>query len=164
MYNSNANSRTESGEPRTENYEKIYDLLHRERYSDVIDLVHRHGHAVSGDEQLGRAFEMFANVYFSRLEGADPAAHRTELEKLFLLHVGGYYPLEARQFEHVVESLVRLNEGRPDAAAGYASHCPDNAVCARVLASRTVRRRGEHSTSDQVDLDSVSAAGEEDAT
>ena len=149
---------------RTENYEEIYDLLYRERWSDVIDLVHRNRSSIAGDEQLGRAFGMFTSAFFSRLEGDDPAAHRGELEKLFLLHVGGFYPLEGARFERVVEGLVSLNEGRPETAEGYARHCPDNAVCARVLARSVVHSRVDHSAADEVDLDSVSASEVRDST
>lgn len=132
--------------------ETVYGLMFRERWSELVDLIHRHREMVAEDPLLGRAVKVFSDHFFERLPAADLPAVKPALEKLFLLHVGGFHRLEERHFEQVVEHLVALHEDRPEAAAGYARHCPDNERCARMLERMAVRRRAEHDQSDRISL------------
>ena len=145
-------------------HETVYKLLYGERWSDLIDLVHRNRESIKEDELLSRAVGMFAGVFLGGLGRRKPSSVQPELEKLFLLHVGGFHRLEADQFERTVEALVRLNLSRPATAAGYARHCPENPICAEVLGKSALRKRLEHADSDAAALDAVTPSTDRDAT
>ena len=114
-------------------HETIYQLLHERQWAALLDAVHRHHDAIAADVLLTRAAETFVDTFFDHLGEADPASFAEALEKLFLLHVGGFYALSEARFEQVVEALVMLYADRPEAALGYARYCPENARCASVL-------------------------------
>lgn len=95
-------------------------------------MVHRHHDAIADDALLARAAETFVATFFDHLD-ADSVPFADALEKLFLLHTGGFYRLPEARFEQVIEALVTLHADRPEAALGYARHCPENVRCAEVL-------------------------------
>ena len=114
-------------------HETIYQLLHERQWAALLDVVHRHHDAIAADVLLTRAAETFVDTFFDHLATADPTSFAEALEKLFLLHEGGFYRLPEARFEQVVEALVTLHADRPEAALGYARYCPENAQCAEVL-------------------------------
>lgn len=144
--------------------ETVYHLLLHECWSELLDLVHRNREVLDGDPLLSHAVDVFVDTFFHRLLDGDAAALKKELETLFLLHSGGYYRIDPGRFEAVVERLVRLHDGRTDAAVGYARHCPENAVCAAVLARHDVRREVEHALADRIRVDETRARGNVDHT
>ena len=74
----------------------------------MLDVMHRHHEAIAADVLLTRAAETFVATFFDHITAADPASFDEALEKLFLLHVGGFYALPEARFEQVVEALVTL--------------------------------------------------------
>lgn len=142
--------------------ERVYDLLYRERWPELLDLIHKNREAVDDDALVHHAVDTFAEVFFNRVDREGPAGFEAEIEKLFLLHVGGHHRLSPERFERVVVHLVRLNEGRPAAAAGYARHCPSHDVCAAAIARHNVRSRAEHSQPDLISLEKTTAVAEDD--
>jgi len=144
--------------------EDVYDLLYRERWAELLDLIHRNLDSVDNDTLLRRAVATFAEVFCERLSSEGPSGHEAEIEKLFLLHAGGYHRLESDQFERIVVHLVGLHADRPASAAGYARHCPSNPVCAEALARYQVRERVEHTQSERIAFDETHAFATEDRT
>lgn len=141
------------------NHETVYDLLYRERWAELLDLIHTNRGAIEDDELLHHAVDTFAEVFFSHVDREGAAAFEAEIEKLFLLHVGGYHRLPAARFDRVVVHLVRLNaDRRPAAAAGYARHAPEHAECAAAISRYDVRERAEHSQDAAIALDRIHAA------
>lgn len=116
-------------------HETLYRLLYDEQWPALLDALHHRHAEVAADPLLARAVETFVATFFETLAASRAENFETELEKLFLLHTGGFYPLDARQFERVVACLVTINAARPAAAVGYARFCPENARCAAILAS-----------------------------
>ena len=114
-------------------HETIYQLLHERQWAALLDVVHRHHEAIAADVLLTRATETFVDTFFGDLGADGPTSFGEALEKLFLLHAGGFYRLAEARFEQVVEALVTLHADRPEAALGYARYCPENARCAEVL-------------------------------
>lgn len=135
------------------NQETVYDLLYRERWPELLDLIHTSREAIDDDALLHHAVDTFADVFFARVDREGPGTFEVEIEKLFLLHVGEYHRLTPERFERLVTYLVRLNEGRPAAAAGYARHCPSNDVCAAAIARHDVRKPANHSQGARISLD-----------
>lgn len=144
--------------------EIVYHLLLDERWSELLDLVHRNREAVGADPLLSHAVGVFVDAFFRRLGDAKARAMKKELETLFLLHSGRYYRLDADRFEVVVEQLVRLHDDRPDAAVGYARHCPQNPVCAAVLDRQDLRENVEHALDHRIRLDETRPRGDADLT
>ena len=138
-------------------HETVYRLLLEERWSELLDLVHRHRQAVAEDALLKHAVDVFARTFVERVAGALDAGSATvslkaNLEKLFLLHVGGFHRLEPSRFERVVVALVELHADRPEAAAGYARHCREHPTCAAVLERHDVRLEVTHEQRGRIDL------------
>ncbi len=113
--------------------ETLYQLVYDKQWAALLDVVHRHHEAVAADALLGRAVETFVASFFEHLASDRPDDHADALEKLFLLHTGGFYTLPEAHFEHAIETLVTLHADRPEAAVGYARFCPENERCAAVL-------------------------------
>jgi len=114
-------------------HEAIYQLLYEQQWAALLDFVHRHHAAIADDALLGRAVQTFTETFLAHLATGEPAPHTDALEKLFLLHTGGFYRLTEPHFEQVVEALVLIHADRPEAALGYARFCPKNARCAATL-------------------------------
>lgn len=144
------------------NQETVYDLLYRERWPELLDLIHTNRDMIDDDSLLHQAVDTFAEVFFARVDREGPAGFEAEIEKLFLLHVGGYHRLTQARFERVVVHLVRLNADRPAAAAGYARHFPAHADCAAAIARHDVRSRADHSQDDRLSLDRTTAVSDAD--
>ncbi len=133
--------------------ETVYHLLLHEHWSELLELVHRNKDVLSDDPILSHAVGVFVGAFFQRLQEADPGGLKSELETLFLLHTGRYYRLDPDHFQVVVEQLVQLHEDRPSAAVGYARHCPQNAVCAAILARHDLRVPVEHTLDERIRLE-----------
>ncbi len=114
-------------------HEALYQLLYDRQWAALLDALHQHHEAVAADALLARAAETFITTFCEHLATADPAPLADALEKLFLLHTGGFYTLPQARFEQAVEALVTLHADRPEAALGYARFCPENERCAAVL-------------------------------
>ena len=114
-------------------HEALYQHLYDRQWAALLAAVHQHHEAIAADALLARAAETFITTFFEHLAVADPAPLADALEKLFLLHTGGFYRLPEARFEQVVEALVTLHADRPEAALGYARFCPENERCAAVL-------------------------------
>ena len=114
-------------------HEAFYQLLYDRQWAVLLDAIHQHHETVAHDALLARAAETFITTFLEHLATADPAPLADALEKLFLLHTGGFYTLPEARFEQVVEALVMLHADRPEAALGYARFCPENERCAAVL-------------------------------
>lgn len=134
-------------------HEAFYQLLYEKQWAALLDAVHRHHDAVAADALLGRAVETFVASFFEHLAAAGPDDHADALEKLFLLHTGGFYTLPDAPFEHVIEALVTLHADRPEAALGYARFCPENERCAAVLKEHTPTQPEPVSHTQQAVLD-----------
>lgn len=146
------------------NQETVYDLLYREQWPELLNLIHTNRDAIDDDTLLHQAVETFAEMFFARVDREGPGGFEAEIEKLFLLHVGGYHRLTSSRFERLVVHLVRLNEHRPAAAAGYARHFPSQAECAAAIARHDVRSRAAHSQEDRLSLHRTTAVSEADHT
>lgn len=133
-------------------HETVYRLLLQERWSELLDLVHRNRQNVADDPLLRHAVDVFARTFVARLAEADRVSLKADLEKLFLLHAGDFHRLPTEHFERVVAALVELNADRPEAAAGYARHFPDNPRCAAVLEAYDVRHRVDHEMDERIGL------------
>lgn len=120
-------------------HETLYDLVKREQWSELLDLLYSSRAAVRGDVLLEHALTTFGSVFFDRLDEDDAEMHADDIEKLFLLHAGGFHELTSEQFERLVVHLVHLNSHDPAAAAGYARHYPSNPVCIDALSRYNVR-------------------------
>lgn len=120
-------------------HEAVYQCVYEQRWGELLDVLHRHHAAITDDPLLAHAVETFVGVFFDTLDVAVPAPHADVLEKLFLLHTGGFYRLSEAHFDQVVEALVALHSDRPEAAAGYARFSPSNPRCAQVLAAHASR-------------------------
>ena len=114
--------------------EVFYQLLYEQRWTAVLDFLHQHHQAIAREAVLRQAAETFSITFFSQLSADAPAPFAEALEKLFLLHKGGFYRLSNAHFEAVVEALVTIHADRPEAAVGYARFCPKNPRCAALLA------------------------------
>ena len=114
--------------------EVFYQLLYEQRWTTLLDFLYQHHEAIAREALLRQAAETFATAFFSQLPADAPELFSEALEKLFLLHNGGFYRLSEARFETVVEALVTLHAGRPEAAVGYARFCPENPRCAALLA------------------------------
>lgn len=114
--------------------ETLYRWIMEEQWAALLDFVYRNRTAVAEDPLLVRAVETFLEAFFARLEQEGPAGAGEVLERLFLLHTGRMYRLPSSRFEQVCVHLVTLHADRPEAARGYARHCPDHPRCAAVLA------------------------------
>lgn len=117
----------------TINQETIYRLLYEQQWTSLLDVLYQHREAIATDALLARAAETFVATFFGHLDAVQPAEVAEALEKLFLLHTGGFYRLPEARFEQVVEALVELHADHPEAALGYARFCPDNERCASLL-------------------------------
>lgn len=115
--------------------ETLYQLIYDEQWLAVLDAIHHHHTAIASEPLLTRATDTFLTVFFGWLDEGSPTAFSDELEKLFLLHTGHFYPLSKDRFEKVIEALIAIHAERPDVAVGYARFCPDNAHCAVLLDS-----------------------------
>ncbi len=133
-------------------HEVFYRLLYDRQWAALLDRLHRHHAAVAADPLLARAAETVVDAFCEALAATGPAAVADELEKLFLLHTGGFYRLPADRFEPVVEALVTLHADRPQAALGYARFCPDNPHCAAVLQAQAPPARVAHAQEAVLDL------------
>lgn len=146
--------------------EAFYQLLYKQHWTALLDFLHQHHEAVAREALLARAAETFATSFFAQLS-IDASKTLTEpLEKLFLLHNGGFYPLSNTRFEKVVEALVLNHEDRPEVAAGYARFCPENPRCADILARHDspVPDRMAHTQDDEIDLAVSAPLQDGDAT
>ncbi|NBC18799.1 MAG: DUF2726 domain-containing protein [Bacteroidetes bacterium] len=115
--------------------EALYQLIYDERWPPLLRHLHRHRDQLDADPLLRHAAQTFEDAFFQHLDGQTPDALKDELETLFLLHTGAFYALPRDRFETVIEALVALHADRPEVAAGYARHCPENPRCAEVLAA-----------------------------
>ncbi len=145
-------------------HEALYRLIYERQWAALLDALHRHREAVAADALLARAAETFVTAFFEALAGGAPEALAEELEKLFLLHTGGFYRLPEARFEQVVEALVRLHADRPEAALGYARFCPHNPRCAAVLRAHAPPEPIQHAQADTLDVASTSPLADADAT
>lgn len=132
--------------------ETVYRMLLEERWSELLDVLYRHRQEVANDPLLKHAVDVFADAFGDRIADGEIASLKADLEKLFLLHAGGFHRLEPAQFERVVVALVELHADRLEAAAGYARHCPQNPACAAVLERHDVRREVSHAQRGHIDL------------
>ena len=146
------------------NQETVYDLIFRERWTELLDLVHVRRDSIEGDALLAHALDTFTEVFCERLASDGPERHGLEIEKLFLLHVGGFHRLPNEALERIVAHLVALHADRPEAAASYAKHYPSNPICARALARFQVRERVEHTKSERIAFDQTLAFADVDRT
>lgn len=133
-------------------HETVYRLLLQERWSELLDLVHRRRLDVAEDQLLKHAVDVFASTFVERIENGETASLKADLEKLFLLHVGGFHSLQPREFEAVLTALVEMHAERPEAAAGYARHLPEHPLCAAVLERYDVRQEVDHEQRGRIDL------------
>lgn len=140
--------------------EVLYRLVYERQWTPLLRTLYRHRKAVAGDTLLAHAAATFETAFFDELSGG-PEGLDEALETLFLLHTGGFYRLPPARFEQVTEALVTLHIDHPEAAAGYARHCPDNPRCAAVLARRAPP--AETSRVDAVTLTRHAPAGTPDA-
>ena len=129
-------------------HEVLYRLIYAGEWVAAFDAVHRQHEALPGDPLLARAAETLVTTFFKAFE-AGPAPEDA-LEKLFLLHTGGFYTLHEPHFERVVEALVARHADRPETAAGYARFCPDNPRCAAVLRAHGPAERVAHTQADDL--------------
>ena len=114
-------------------HEALFRLIYDRRWAEVLAFVHGHREAVARDALLTQAVDTFAAAFLREVEAAGPEAVAPELERLFLLHAGGFYRLAPGHYAQVVAALVSLNAARPEAALGYARLCPDHPACAAFL-------------------------------
>ena len=135
-------------------HEELFQLIHARRWSEAAAVLHRHHQAMSGDPLLHRASEAFVQGVGPELEKSDQSPDLVLLEKLFLLHQGGFLRLPSALFERVVVRLVEAHADRPEAAIAYARYCAGNSICAAVLSSlgSPERERIEHGQSDAIDV------------
>lgn len=148
-------------------HETIYRLTYDRDWTTLLDVLHRHHATATTDPLWKRAIATFLEAFFETCSAdpqARPATYPDVLEKLFLLHTGGFYMLPAHRFEHVVEQLVKLHAHRPQAAVGYARFCPENDHCAAVLEAFGPPERLSHSQEATVDLHATTPAAGIDAT
>ncbi len=145
-------------------HEAFYQLIYDRQWAALLDALHRHHEAVAADVLLTRAAETFVAAFFEALAGSGPEAFSEALEKLFLLHTGGFYRLPEARFEQVIEALVALHVGRPEAAVGYARFCPGNDRCAAVLRAHAPPEPVPHAQADALDVAAMAPLGERDAT
>ncbi|MDX1546611.1 MAG: DUF2726 domain-containing protein [Rhodothermales bacterium] len=118
--------------------EALYRLAYEQRWADALAAVHREHAALPGDPMLAAAAETLTATFLAAVQRDGPGPHADALETLFLLHTGAFYALPPPRFEAVVEALVTIHAGRPEAARAYARYCPENARCAAVLATAPV--------------------------
>ncbi len=112
--------------------ERVYRLLYEKQWGALLDAVYNHHQTLHTDPLLAHAVETFIATFFDHLDD-DLRPFADLLEKLFLLHTGGFYPLPEARFDQVVEALVTLHADRPETALGYARFRPDNPRCAALL-------------------------------
>ena len=146
--------------------EVFYQLLYEQRWTALLDFLHQHHEAIAREALLSQAADTFATVFFSQLPADAPEPFAEALEKLFLLHNGGFYRLSEARFETVVEALVTAHAHRPEAAVGYARFCPDNPRCAALLARHDppAPESVPHTQDDDIDLSISPPWKEADAT
>lgn len=143
--------------------ETIYQHLYAEAWEALLGLIHQHAAWVSADALAAQAIRLAIDTLFRRL-AADPNAITSEvLEKLLLLHRGGFYQLSDEQMEQAVVLLVERHTEQPEVAVSYARFWPEHPTCAAVLAAYAapVVEPIAHSQADHV---SVTQTGEMGAT
>lgn len=114
-------------------HEALYQFVYLKAWPAALDALHQHAADIPHDPLLAHAATTFTDAFFTDLAATGPATHHDALEKLFLLHTGHFYRLPYTRFAVVIESLVTLYADRPEAALGYARHCPENPRCAALL-------------------------------
>src|SRR5690606_20230060 len=142
--------------------ETVYRLLMEERWTELLDLVYRNRTDVADDPLLKHAVDVFARTFVERLPTRQTEWIKADVEKLFLLHAGGFHRLEGDPFEQVILALVDLHADDPVASAGYARHLPENPRCAAILERFDVRRGVLHSQRDLIDLHDTRPAPDAD--
>jgi hypothetical protein len=115
-------------------HEALYRLVYEQRWGEALHVLYAGRAAVVDDPLLARAAATCVEALFTALAAGPDAAYSEELERLFLLHTGGFYRLSSDRFAEVTGRLVDLHADRPEAALGYARFCPDAPRCAAVLA------------------------------
>ncbi len=113
-------------------HEVVYRLLQDRQWAALLDFVYRHRATIPSDPLLAQAVTTFVATFQAVLPAEEPALG-DELERLFLLHTGGFFRLPEAFFGEVVAALVRRHAGQPERAVGYARHAPAHPVCAAVL-------------------------------
>lgn len=137
-------------DPAPADHEVVYQLLQARRWDALLDFVYRHRAAIPSDPLLEQAVTTFVSTFQAAL--AEDGAHLgDELERLFLLHTGGFYRLPDAVFAAVVAHLVRLHADRPERAVGYARHCPTHPACAAVLAAHDAPEPVAHDQQDEIE-------------
>lgn len=152
-------------ERRVLDHESIFQLIHDEEWSEAATILHAHHYELDSDPILHRAAAVFVEALTPILNAPEPGVGLEFLEKLFLMHQGGFLRLPHGSFDRVVEHLVRGNESRADAAIAYARYAPDNAVCRSLLErlGDPVRRRHNHEQAPHIEVVSTQS-GATDAT
>lgn len=155
--------------------ETIYRLTYEEAWPALLNALYEQareggGNARSPDPSTERAIETFKQTFFARLEdGAlPPADAQVCLERLFLLHRGGWLPLEDARFAATCAHLATLHAdaGRSAQALAYARCCPSDTRCAAILDEYATPeppadapRPVEHAQAERFDVRRTEAAG-----
>lgn len=121
-------------DPARIDHETVYRLIYERRWTAVLEVAHRRAADLPDDPLLARALRTFVPAFFDDLDRTgDDDAFAEALEKLVLLHTGGFFRVPDARFEAAVERLVRLHADRPEKALDFARFCPGNERCAAVL-------------------------------
>lgn len=121
--------------------ETIYRLTYEEAWPKLLDALYeerRGGEGRAPEPSAAHALDTFEQAFFARLESGEalPAADAQAcLERLFLLHRGGWWPLSDARFAATCAHLAQRHAaaGRPTQALDYARCCPKDARCAAIL-------------------------------
>ncbi|QXD17052.1 DUF2726 domain-containing protein [Rhodocaloribacter litoris] len=111
--------------------EAIYRLIYERRWPEVLEVAHRHAPALRDDPLLARAMQTFVTAFFTDREAG--TATDELLEKLLLLHRGGFLSLPDAHLDALVVHLVQRHAGNPARALDYARFRPEHPVCAAFL-------------------------------
>lgn len=114
------------------NHETLYGWIFAEDWDAVLAMLYQERARIATEPLLRQAAHTFEVTFFEDLSGASADA----LERLFLLHTGGFYALAEDHFA----ALIARHRARPEVAAGYAGFCPEAPGCAEVLARHAARQ------------------------
>jgi hypothetical protein len=122
--------------------EQVFQWLQQKDFDKIVEFLKTGQNTVAEDTILQHAVGHFFNEVIGLT--SEPASDQTNFifHKLFILHKQKYFSFSNEQFEKIIVYLAE-NSKKPSEAFSYASHVPDNTICAKIIATYNEKKPKE---------------------
>lgn len=148
------------------NQEEVYKWLSNGEYEKLIDLLHREKEAIKSDQILSHAAKTSVTeiLRVSKGENNPSSDFVDNLERLNLIHVGKFFQMDEGQHKELIEALIRFSNGNLKRAYQYAKQYPNEEFAIPIIEEfeASQPKEVEHTQSGYIKLTHNNQIHEED--